>query len=216
MTDKQQEANRANAQLSTGPTTPEGKETSSRNATKHGLTARRLVLTPDQKAEFTNLHESLLKSWNPVDAQESALVLHIAESQWRYETAQAALDQLMFSASAGFQAHKPGTPGEAANALAIQAHAKNLLLYQRYATGFERSMLRLIAALRQLQSFRIKKQQTEKDNQRLADDQQDSWEGWVEWAIKVGYDVRPNRLRRFTPDQLTRYNESLASFRKEQ
>ena len=36
----QMDANRSNAQKSTGPRTPEGKETASQNALKHGLFAR--------------------------------------------------------------------------------------------------------------------------------------------------------------------------------
>ena len=39
---KKVEANRRNAQLSTGPTSAEGKKTSSRNASKHGLLTRTL------------------------------------------------------------------------------------------------------------------------------------------------------------------------------
>jgi hypothetical protein len=41
-----QTANTANAQLSTGPTSPEGKASSSQNARKHGLTASELVIGP--------------------------------------------------------------------------------------------------------------------------------------------------------------------------
>jgi hypothetical protein len=41
-------ANQANAARSTGPKTPEGKEASSANALKHGLTARKLI--PEQEA----------------------------------------------------------------------------------------------------------------------------------------------------------------------
>ena len=43
-TDRQREANRRNADKSTGPRTPEGKETVSRNAIKHGLLSQRVVL----------------------------------------------------------------------------------------------------------------------------------------------------------------------------
>ena len=46
-TQAQIDANRRNAQLSTGPKTPEGKATSSQNATQHGLTSQRVVL-PDE------------------------------------------------------------------------------------------------------------------------------------------------------------------------
>ena len=41
-------ANQANAQLSTGPKTTEGKASSSRNALKTGLTGRTMILPKDQ------------------------------------------------------------------------------------------------------------------------------------------------------------------------
>jgi hypothetical protein len=44
ISDAQPEANRPNAMLSTGPRTEEGRRRSSMNATKHGLTARTIVL----------------------------------------------------------------------------------------------------------------------------------------------------------------------------
>ena len=42
-----QTANAANARLSTGPSTEEGKARSSQNARTHGLTAARLVIAPE-------------------------------------------------------------------------------------------------------------------------------------------------------------------------
>jgi hypothetical protein len=206
----QQEANRANAQHSTGPITPEGKETSSRNATRHGLTSRRLFLRPEQKSEFQNLQESLVQAWRPADAQESALVIQIAEAQWRLDAAQAALDQLVFSASTGFQALSPGMPEDAANALAMQAHTSQLLLYQRYATGFERTLLRLIAALRQLQTFRMKKQKQESDTERAESKERDQWDDIVDRRIQNGCTFTFSELRRLTPDQRNRYDAAQA------
>ena len=57
-TEKQTEANRRNAQKSTGPRTEEGKQTSSLtgppcgglslNAYKHGLTGQRVILTAEE------------------------------------------------------------------------------------------------------------------------------------------------------------------------
>ena len=41
-------ANRANAQKSTGPRTPEGKSKSRLNAFRHGITAQVIVMPPEQ------------------------------------------------------------------------------------------------------------------------------------------------------------------------
>ena len=48
-------ANAANAQHSTGPRTSEGKIRASHNASKHGLTARDLVIAPGEQEEFDDL-----------------------------------------------------------------------------------------------------------------------------------------------------------------
>src|SRR5215475_7298679 len=58
-------ANQANAQLSTGPLTPEGKARVSQNALRHGLTARHLVIRPDELDEFASLHPSLIDELAP-------------------------------------------------------------------------------------------------------------------------------------------------------
>ena len=58
---KQFEANRRNAQKSTGPKTPEGKSAVSMNALRHGLRARSVVLPGEDRAEFNQL----ATIWNP-------------------------------------------------------------------------------------------------------------------------------------------------------
>src|SRR5690349_10676445 len=50
-----QTANAANAQLSTGPRTPEGKAHSSANARKHGLIAADLLIGPEDREEFNTM-----------------------------------------------------------------------------------------------------------------------------------------------------------------
>jgi hypothetical protein len=56
-----QTANAANARLSTGPRTPEGKARSSENARKHGLTAKDMIIGPEDREEFDELVAS---AWN--------------------------------------------------------------------------------------------------------------------------------------------------------
>src|SRR5438105_13252341 len=63
-------ASAANALLSTGPRTDAGKVRSSRNAVKHGLTSKQLVIAPGEEEEFAEFHDSLLTQLDPDGAPE--------------------------------------------------------------------------------------------------------------------------------------------------
>ena len=52
VSEKQLEANRANALKSTGPRTDEGKQASSRNAVKHGLLSTEVVMFHESKEDY--------------------------------------------------------------------------------------------------------------------------------------------------------------------
>jgi hypothetical protein len=82
-TDKQIEANRANALLSTGPTSPEGKAKSSLNAVKTGLTGRTVLLPSEDAALYTAHLERFFKRFSPVGDDEANLVQSIADTEWR-------------------------------------------------------------------------------------------------------------------------------------
>ncbi len=78
----QLEANRRNAQRSTGPRTSAGKSRSSENAVKHGFTARLLVGLQhgpfaDNPAELQEFIQAVLAELAPVTAQERAEALNI-------------------------------------------------------------------------------------------------------------------------------------------
>jgi hypothetical protein len=64
-TEVQIQANRANAQTSTGPHTPEGKETAAQNALKHGLFAREGAILREDEREFEEYRENLLNQLIP-------------------------------------------------------------------------------------------------------------------------------------------------------
>lgn len=68
------EANRRNARLSTGPSTPEGKASSSQNSYKHGLTAEKAVSVYDDITSFWELEQSFLDQFQPVGSLELHLV----------------------------------------------------------------------------------------------------------------------------------------------
>jgi hypothetical protein len=81
------EANQRNAQLSTGPTSAEGKKNSSRSALKHGLLAKDVVITTrgnkEDPAEFDALLADLRGCYQPIDVAEDLLVRELAVSYWR-------------------------------------------------------------------------------------------------------------------------------------
>jgi hypothetical protein len=76
---KRAAANRANAQLSTGPTSPEGKTRSSRNAVTTALTGRTVLLPSDDLALYQQHLESFFERFGPVGAEETALVQSLAD-----------------------------------------------------------------------------------------------------------------------------------------
>src|SRR6478672_5135089 len=81
-------ANRSNAQRSTGPKTQEGKQASSRNATRHGLTGTQIVIPGEDTAAYEELREGLVQSYRPANAAERVLVDQIAANAWRLMRAQ--------------------------------------------------------------------------------------------------------------------------------
>ena len=70
--------------------TPEGKERSSLNSLKHGLTAVRVTLHGENQAEWQALRESYMNALRPVGAVEAELVESIASDAWRLRRAAAA------------------------------------------------------------------------------------------------------------------------------
>ena len=81
--DKRAQANRLNAQKSTGPRTPEGKQAVRLNALKHGLSARTIVLPGEDAAEFQQLCDDLEARWQPQDRTEQYFVEKMAIAQWQ-------------------------------------------------------------------------------------------------------------------------------------
>ena len=87
MTAAQLAARRDNAQLSTGPKTPEGKKRSSLNAFRHGLTGQIVIHTPEDRAAFQQHCDAIREALAPVGALETDLAQAIAEDRWRLNRA---------------------------------------------------------------------------------------------------------------------------------
>lgn len=76
-------ANRANSQLSTGAKSDEGKQKSSLNAVKTGLTGRTVLLPSDDAVAYQAHIDRLFSRWKPYDDEECALTQTLADTEWR-------------------------------------------------------------------------------------------------------------------------------------
>jgi hypothetical protein len=71
--------NRQNAQARHGATTPEGKQRSSLNATKHGLTGETLVLSAEEQAPYAQFVKEYFEEWQPFDVTTRQLTQQLAD-----------------------------------------------------------------------------------------------------------------------------------------
>jgi hypothetical protein len=136
-------ANRANAQHSTGPRTPEGKARSAQNALKHGLFAGSVTicsqLLGEQDAEFAALLGDLQDEMHPEGRQEGIIVERVAALWWRLARLQTyaqgklagKLSEFEDEFAAVFESEKIG-PAEARLERALSRLNKDFAFLQRY------------------------------------------------------------------------------------
>ena len=84
-TDARIAANRANAQKSTGPTSAQGRATSSLNALKHGLTGNTVLLDSDDADAYQSRLDAHVREFKPVTFEERRLVQSIHDAAWRLD-----------------------------------------------------------------------------------------------------------------------------------
>jgi len=83
LADRRAAINRANSQLSTGPRTEAGKQRSSLNALRHGLTARTAVLDSENQADYETHCRQFFDQYKPANPTETQLVHELADTSWR-------------------------------------------------------------------------------------------------------------------------------------
>jgi hypothetical protein len=86
---RQIEANRRNAQLSTGPVTEEGKKKSRQNAVRHGLTAETVIDALEDAEDYAAFELAVTADYDAQSAVERELVLRLASLLWRLRRATA-------------------------------------------------------------------------------------------------------------------------------
>ncbi|MBK5292743.1 MAG: hypothetical protein JJE04_13830 [Acidobacteriia bacterium] len=135
----QSEANRANALLSTGPRSLEGKAASSKNARTHGLTTKDLVILPDEQDEFLDFQISLTGQIKPNGQLELTAFDNLLHAAWNMRRTRRLEAQLAASG---------------ADPLADSNLAPQCDRYARYFARAEKSYYRALRELRTLQADR--------------------------------------------------------------
>ena len=87
VSERQIAANRINAKRSTGPKTELGKRRSSRNALRHGLLSKFVVLPTESEDEYNEFSREIAQDLAPIGALESLLADRIAAAAWRLRRA---------------------------------------------------------------------------------------------------------------------------------
>ena len=84
-TEAQINANRQNAQYSTGAITPEGRRKVRMNSLKHGFAGQTVVLPPHEYVPFRDHFESFRQEYRPKGPTEEFLVQSLASLSWSAE-----------------------------------------------------------------------------------------------------------------------------------
>ena len=80
---RQSEASRINGAKSRGPKTPQGRATSSLNATKHGITAKTLTVANESQELLLEMMNSYFDYFAPTNQVEIDIVRDIVAARWR-------------------------------------------------------------------------------------------------------------------------------------
>ncbi len=132
-------ANQANAQLSTGPKTQEGKAASSLNNFRHGCTGRFMLLPQEDVREFQALQEALNREHQPATPTEVLLVERMVEHFW---LSQRAMRFQSFAFEDGY----------------VNVDESRLALFMRYQATHERAFHKCLADLQKLRAEQRKEQ----------------------------------------------------------
>jgi hypothetical protein len=170
LTDKQLAANRANAQLSSGPKSEDGKRRSSLNARRHNLTGQVTAMTEEDRMAHDAFSEALIKAMAPEGALELQLAQRIATDSWRLNRASAIEDNIF---ALGFTDHSgdidvdhPELHAALTAARTFTREAKSIELLTLYEQRINRSLQKNLALLQQLQATRKAERQAEMEQAR--------------------------------------------------
>jgi hypothetical protein len=141
-------ANRANSQFSTGPTTDAGKAKSSHNAVKSALTGQTVLLPTDDVPAYEKLSQAMIDLHRPATYHEEILVQSLIDTEWRLRRIPA-LESAIYAVGRRELADLPLADRDTIDAqifFKYERHLKNLSLQEaRLRRNYEKDLARLRA-----------------------------------------------------------------------
>jgi hypothetical protein len=157
-TPKQIAANRANAKVSTGPSTAQGKLRSSKNATLHGILSRELLVGNEDPTEYEHLLTGLVDDFTPQGVNEQMLVEKMAIALWKMKRLNAAeaatIKHAQMMTNANHASISGGSKPGLNMSLTIDAMPANSDRFIRYQAQLEGQYYRAMAMLQAWQGRR--------------------------------------------------------------
>jgi hypothetical protein len=192
-------ANRENATKSTGPVTPEGKQASSMNATRHGLTAQHMVLQPHEETEFNRLHNAYTNDLRPKTELERDLVLKIVDCSVRLSRISAIENNIFHLATLEHirteDAQDPLMEFAIAQSRAYLERANEIDKLSRYQSRISRQMLQYTKELSRLQ----------KERRAWAEQKEDKKSASFRQSVPASGDRTENPMGSFGKPPVSRY-----------
>jgi hypothetical protein len=134
--------------LATGPKTPEGKARAAKNATRHGLLSRDLVLSGESRRQLDTLRASLVDTLRPVGELELLLVERAVSCVWRLRRLLRLEVELVERDRWSYSGEDHGA------SLAWVRHEGTFNTMNRYEVTLERSLYRALHELERAQAAR--------------------------------------------------------------
>ncbi len=154
------EASRINGAKSRGPKSAEGKAVSSRNALKHGLTARAVLFPGEDPAQFEAFVSDLHSELKPEGTLQRALVDRAAELAWKLRRLPAVEGAILANSRDALD-ESQGALGDLLHELIGKDSDGVLMRLQRYEIRLERSLRNCLRELRAIQDRQGQQQGTQ-------------------------------------------------------
>ncbi len=163
VSEKRIEANRKNAQRSTGPRTPAGRAKSSMNALRHGITGQVSIMNEEDRVAHDKFVQDLIDGLKPEGALELQFASVIAEDFWRLQRIRAVENDMLalgnFSDAADIDVDHPEVHASLTRAQTFLDKSKDFERLTLYEQRINRAIEKNRKQLDELQAERKRQRQ---------------------------------------------------------